>query len=240
MFINSNSEIVNKIYQTLQATKELMVSSLIYGEEYTGKKTLIKKLYANSAWVDGSNIGDIKEALKNNSSVVITNFEQVRSLDILNFENVNVVAIYNGKEYSKNLENKFAFFYYMPSLIEREEDIKLFANHYSKEANEIFNIKNGAEIELKDIDISQNLKSLKRSIFRNILFKNVTEDDLSSIMYQFFLKNYKGINVYKEQLEIFEKALLKAGLDIYGSQLKLSEVLGINRNTLRKKINENL
>ena len=240
MFINSNSETVNKIYQTLQATKELMVSSLIYGEEYTGKKTLIKKLYANSAWVDGSNIGDIKEALKNNSSVVITNFEQVRSLELLNFENVNVVAIYNGKEYSKTLENKFAFFYYMPSLIEREEDIKLFANYYSKEANEIFNIKNGAEVELKDIDISQNLKSLKRSIFRNILFKNVTQEDLSSIMYQFFLKNYKGINVYKEQLEIFEKALLKAGLDIYGSQLKLSEVLGINRNTLRKKINENL
>jgi len=213
---------------------------LIYGEEYTGKKTLIKKLYVNSAWVDGSNIGDIKEALKNNSSVVITNFEQVRSLELLNFENVNVVAIYNGKEYSKTLENKFAFFYYMPSLIEREEDIKLFANYYSKEANEIFNIKNGAEVELKDIDISQNLKSLKRSIFRNILFKNVTQEDLSSIMYQFFLKNYKGINVYKEQLEIFEKALLKAGLDIYGSQLKLSEVLGINRNTLRKKINENL
>jgi len=240
MFINSNSETINKIYQTLQATKELMVSSLIYGEEYTGKKTLIKKIYSNSAWVDGSNIGDIKEALKLHSSIVITNFENVRNLELLDFENVNVIAIYNGKEYNKSLENKFAFFYYMPSLIEREDDIKIFANHYAKEAKDIFNIQNDIEIELQDIDISQNLKSLKNSVFRNILYKNITKDDLIKIMYQYFLKNYEGINVYKEQLEIFEKALLKAGLDIYGSQLKLSEVLGINRNTLRKKINENL
>ncbi len=47
-----------------------------------------------------------------------------------------------------------------------------------------------------------------------------------------------GFNIYKRELELFEKALIVAGLEKYGSQLKLAQALGINRNTLRKKINE--
>ncbi len=238
MFLNSGNSTVNKIYQSLQATKELMVSSLIYGEEFTGKKSLIKQIFNNSAWVDGENLKDVKTALELNSHIVITNFEKVNNLDILEFENVNIVAIYNGKTYNKILENKFAFIYYMPSLIEREEDIELFKNHYTKEAKEIFDVTEDINIEKKDLDISKNLKSLKSSIFKTILFKSVQKEDLTYVMFNYFLKHYEGNNVYKEQLELFEKALIEAGLQIYGSQLKLSEILGINRNTLRKKINE--
>ena len=238
MYLNSNSSKMHKIYQTLQATRDLLVSSLVYGEEFTGKKSLIKKLFPHSVWIDGSNIGDVKEAIKNNSHIVITNFEKINNIDILEFENINVVAIFNGKNYDKRLENKFAFIYYIPSLLEREEDIELFTKQYINEAKEIYNINEDIQLEKKELDISQNLKSLKCSIYKSILFKTTDKDELSDIMYNYFSKNYKGINVYKEQLEIFETALISAGLDIYNSQLKLSEVLGINRNTLRKKINE--
>jgi len=41
-----------------------------------------------------------------------------------------------------------------------------------------------------------------------------------------------------EHIKIFEKPLIEAGLKKYGSQFKLSNALGINRNTLRKKIHE--
>jgi len=229
---------MHKIYQTLQATKDLLVSSLVYGEEFTGKRTLVKKLFPNSVWVDASNIGDVQEAIKNNSHIVITNFEKINNIEMLKFENVNVIAIFNGKTYDKRLENKFAFIYYIPTLLEREEDIELFTKQYINEAKEIYGINEDIKLEKKELDISQNLKSLRRSIYKTILFKAVDRDDLYDIMYNYFSKNYKGINVYKEQLEIFEKALITAGLDIYKSQLKLSEVLGINRNTLRKKVNE--
>ena len=238
MYLNSNSSTMHKIYQTLQATKDLLVSSLVYGEEFTGKKSLVKKLFPNSVWVDGSNIGDVREAIRSNSHIVITNFEKINNIDILQFENVNVVAIFNGKTYDSHLENKFAFIYYIPNLLEREEDIELFTERYTNEAKEIYDINEDIKLEKKDLDISRNLKSLKRSIYKTILFKAVNKHELYDIMYSHFTKNYKGINVYKEQLEIFEKALITAGLDIYNSQLKLSEILGINRNTLRKKINE--
>jgi len=240
LYLNSNNSTMHKIYQTMQATRDLLVSSLVYGEKYIGKKSLIKKLFPNSTWVDGSNINDVKDAIKNNSHIVITNFEKINNIDILEFENVNVVAIFNGKNYDKRFENKFAFIYYIPSLLEREEDIELFANQYINEAKEIYGISEDIKLDKYELDISQNLKSLKSSIFKTTIFKTVDKRELYEIMYNYFTKNYKGINVYKEQLEIFEKALITAGLDIYKSQLKLSEILGINRNTLRKKINEYL
>ncbi|TNF45412.1 MAG: Fis family transcriptional regulator, partial [Epsilonproteobacteria bacterium] len=42
----------------------------------------------------------------------------------------------------------------------------------------------------------------------------------------------------REHLGLYEKPLIEAGLKKFGSQLQLSQVLGINRNTLRKKIHE--
>jgi len=238
VYINSNSPTVNKIYQSLQSIKGLLVSSLIYGEEFTGKKTLVKKIFPDYIWINGEDTEQLKSALKEYSHIVITNFEKVNNFDILNFENINVIAIYNGKIYDKRLENLFAFIYYFPSLIEREEDIEQFSNYFLKESKDIFDINEDIKIYAKDIDISKNLKSLKSSVYKTVLYKTIDKKELKTILYNYFLRNYKGINVYKEQLEIFEKALISAGLDIYGSQLKLSEVLGINRNTLRKKINE--
>jgi len=47
-----------------------------------------------------------------------------------------------------------------------------------------------------------------------------------------------GNNAYRENLPIFERPLIEAGLKRYRSQLRLSSILGLNRNTLRKKINE--
>ena len=238
MYLNSNNPTINKIYQTLQSTKDLLVSSLIFGEKYIGKKSLVKQIFNNSYWVDGSNIDDVKKALKQYSHIVITNFEKINNYDILDFENINVVAIYNGRDYDKRLENKFAFIYHIPPLNQRKEDIELFSRHFLQEAKEIFDIDEDIKIDTKDLDLSKNLKSLKSSIYKALIFKSAKKDDLIEIMHNYFLKNYKGINVYKEQLEIFEKTLIITGLEIYGSQLKLSEVLGINRNTLRKKINE--
>ena len=48
----------------------------------------------------------------------------------------------------------------------------------------------------------------------------------------------EGNSAYKEHLGLYEKPLIEAGLHKYGSQSKLSQILGINRNTLRKKIHE--
>lgn len=62
--------------------------------------------------------------------------------------------------------------------------------------------------------------------------------DIEAILYEYLLKHLDGNNGYKEYLGLYEKPLIEAGLKKFGSQLQLSQILGINRNTLRKKIHE--
>jgi DNA-binding NtrC family response regulator len=238
MFLTSNSKTMNKIFQSLSATKELFISSLIYGQKHTGKKSLVQAIFSDFLWVSGKNLQEVQNALKDSNKVVITDFELINNYDYLDFENSNVVAIYNGVSYNKALDNKFAFIYYIPPLKERSEDIELFSKYFLNEAKELFNINKEIELNKSDLDISKNLKSLKSSVYKAVILKNMQQNDIYKTLYHFFLKNYEGDDIYKKHLSLFEKALISAGLDIYGSQLKLSSVLGINRNTLRKKINE--
>ena len=44
---------------------------------------------------------------------------------------------------------------------------------------------------------------------------------------------------YRNFLHLYEAPLIKAGLSRFRSQLQLSDKLGLNRNTLRKKIADN-
>jgi DNA-binding protein Fis len=238
MRISSQSQFVNKIYQSLQSTKELFVSSILYGEEYTGKKSLVRELYNSSTWVSAENLEQLQSALASYNQIVITEFEKISNIDTLTFGNSNIVAISNQKEIDSRIEDKFAFIYRMPPLIEREEDTKLYTNYFINEAKELFNMNQEIELETEHLDLSENIKSLKSSIYKAVLLQNLSKDEISHSLYHYFIKNYDGGNLYKEHLELFEKALIDAGLKLYKSQLKLSEVLGINRNTLRKKINE--
>jgi len=66
----------------------------------------------------------------------------------------------------------------------------------------------------------------------------LTDGDIEQILYEYLYRNMEGNNAYRENLPLFERPLIEAGLKKFKSQLKLSSVLGLNRNTLRKKIYE--
>jgi DNA-binding protein Fis len=80
---------------------------------------------------------------------------------------------------------------------------------------------------------------MKRYIYKELIKKTLSSEDIENILYDYLYSKLGGKNSYKELLPIFEKPLIRAGLSRYKSQLQLAEVLGLNRNTLRKKINEN-
>jgi len=229
---------IQNIIKGFNLTKSLFVSSILIGEEYTGKKTLVKYLFPNATYADGSDQDSVKDLLENHNELVIINFEKLTNIENLNFENKRIVALANYISNEKIIDSIFAFIYHMPPLRERAEDIDLFIEYFSKEVKRDLMIEGDLFIDRKFIDISTNIQSLKKSIYYQAFSQNCNHSDIENILYQYLYSKMGGNNDYKEFLSIYERPLIEAGLDKYNSQLKLSGILGINRNTLRKKIHE--
>jgi len=137
------------------------------------------------------------------------------------------------------IDDLFAFIYMMPTLQERPEDVNHLKNIFIKEALSTLMIEDDT-FESDDIplNLSKNSKSLKKSIFLHLYKYSMDDKDIQEVLYHYLLKNLDGNDGYREYLGLYEKPLIEEGLKKFASQLQLSQVLGINRNTCRKKIHE--
>lgn len=238
MFL-SNCEKVKQIKKGFELTKNMQISTLLYGEANIGKKTLVKSIYNNITWVDGNDFTKVKNALLDNNELVIYNFDIHKNYSQEDFNNKKIIAISDSTTVPDYIDTLFGFVFKMPSLKDRPEDLEFFINKYTQEANE--NLAKDAVLDLDatNIDLSNNIKSLKIDIYKKVAFNDLEKSDIQNILFNYFKVNLRGNNDYIKFLSIFEYPLIRAGLDKFGSQLKLSQILGINRNTLRKKVNEN-
>lgn len=235
----SNCEKIKQIKKGFELTRNMQISTLLYGEANIGKKTLVKSIYNNAIWVDGKDFLKVKNAFLENCEVVIYNFDIHKNYDADDFNSKKIVAIANETTVPGYIDSLFGFIYKMPSLKERPEDLDFFVDKYTKEANKNLAKEDNISFNIGAVDISDNIRSLKIDIYKKIAFNNLEKNEIQDILYNYFKKNLHGNNDYVKFLNIFEYPLIKAGLDKFGSQLKLSQILGINRNTLRKKVNEN-
>jgi len=217
----SNSVQIKNIIKGLTISKSLFVSVMVVGEPHTGKKTLIKMLFPNSKFIDARNEENMLKSLESYDEVIIYNFEAVVNPQMLNFENKRVIAIANKITNSSAIENKFAFIYHVPPLREREEDIRLLLDYFSNIIKKEFLLDSDIDIDDSDIDLSENIKSLKASIYKKLTLNSLTQKDIEKILYDYLYKNIDGNNAYREYLPLFEKPLIEAGLAKFKSQLKL-------------------
>jgi DNA-binding protein Fis len=234
----SNSAQINNIVKGLTLSKSLFVSAILIGEPHTGKKTLVKTIFPKQRFISGKNIEELNKALDNSKEVIIYDFEMIDNIDTLNFENKRVIAIANKVKNSLEIERKFAFIYNMPPLREREEDIELLINYFIKDIKKELMIDGFVKFDYNNINLKDNIKSLKASVYKKLILNNLTKMEIEKILYDYLYRELDGNNGYREQLPLFEKPLIEAGLKKFKSQLRLSAVLGLNRNTLRKKIYE--
>lgn len=235
----SKSDKVQHIIKSFNLTKTLFVSSIIIGEANTGKKSLARYLFPKAPMVSGNNQKEVEEALENNDELIIANFEKLSNQNTLNFDNKRIIATADYIGNADLIDDLFAFIYTMPSLNERPEDIDYLNDMFIKEACSTLMIEqesiNSDEISL---NLTKNSQTLKRSIYLHVMKQSMNEKDIESVLFSYLLKHLDGNDGYREYLGLYEKPLIEAGLKKFGSQLQLSQVLGINRNTLRKKIHE--
>jgi len=235
----SKSPTIQEIIKGLNLTKALFVSSIIIGKPYTGKKALISSVFDTIPMVSANDTEVLKDILANHDELIITDFEAI-NIPLSLLEDKKIVATANYITNQNLIDELFAFIYHMPLLQDRQEDISYLSSLYLQEAIDTLLDDESIDIDIKDItlDLSQNTKSLKSSIYKYVLQHSMSKDEIKHSIYNYVYKHIDGNNAYKEFLDIYEEPLIKAGLSKYHSQLKLSSILGINRNTLRKKILE--
>ena len=234
----SNSPKVEHIIRGLSLSKSLLVSSILIGEPYTGKKYLAKSIFPKASIIDARDSSDMGAILQKHDELIITHFEHLKDNEIPDFLNKRVIAIADTPYEISRAESRFAFVYEMPSLSQRIEDIPLLKKHLCSKIKEELMITKDTDIDISQLDISDNMRSLKASIYRILVTGDLNQQALEDLLYRFLEPRIIGNNAYRDLLGIFERPLIKAGISKYKSQLKLSEILGLNRNTLRKKMHE--
>ena len=235
----TTSEQVQQIIKGCNLTKTLFVSSIIIGEAHIGKKSLARYLFPQAHMVSGKDQAEVERALEEYDELIITDFEMLSNQEALNFDNKRIIATANFTGNYSTIDTLFAFIYMMPSLKERSQDAIYLRDLFFKRAqNDLMIDELPADLSEFRMDLSANSKSLKRAIYLFLTIRTMDKKSIEEAVYYYIMKHISGNNAYKEHLELYEKPLIEAGLKKFGSQLQLSQVLGINRNTLRKKIHE--
>jgi len=235
----TESEQIQNIIKGFNLTKTLFVSSIIIGEANIGKKSLARHLFPHAHLVSGENQTEVERALEAHDELIISDFEKLDNQEVLQFDNKRIIATANFVGNFTTIDTLFAFIYTMPSLKERRGDTHYMKKHFIQQAKHDLLLEEKVfDIDKIPVDLTHNSKSLKKSIYEYMVMHSMNQNSIESAIYHYIMEHIGGNNAYKEYLELYERPLIQAGLKKYGSQLQLSQVLGINRNTLRKKIHE--
>ena len=223
--------------------KSVSINALILGESGVGKETLARHILSAPV-VDASLFNELLTLIETNSSVIVKNFHKItnyKKLKItLETHKTRIIATASGTISESLMDEFFSLKITIPPLREREEDVLPLIEKFSLEAKEMFGDNSEALFHGKNIvpDLSHNCYSLRRSVYNAYLMNSFGEKEILSMMEQFLSQRIGGRNDYRDLLYLFDVPLIRSGHEKFGSQLAMSEKFGLNRNTLRKKIND--
>ena len=198
-----------KIKKLALMLKTLDVNVYIYGNKGVGKKYLANFI-ANENDIITTNLKEIPK----NKRVILIGYEKLNESIKENF-NITVEI-------------------FLDDLINRKKDTLAFIKYFKNEVKQNLKIEEDFEVE---IDISENLNSLKKSIYKSALCYNLNKNNIIEILEKYFDKNYIDSS-YNEELKIFDSAIIKSLQKKYKSKLQMAKHLKINRATLSKKVDE--
>ncbi len=224
--------------------KSLNINAIIVGEFGTGKETLAKFILPEAQVVNGDSLAEVLSFISTNSLIIIKNFDKISNFEILKNtiekHKTRVIATSRTELQEKISSEFFSLKITIPPLSQRQEDIEPLADKFLEEVSAMFGKDSQEDISFKDLspDLSQNCYSLRKSVYARYLINSLEEDEVLQVMEEFLSKKIGGKNDYRDQLYLFDVPMLRSGFKKFGSQLSISEKFGLNRNTLRKKIND--
>ncbi len=237
------SDTSKEVFKTATLLKPLNISSLITGESGVGKKSLACYIFPDAHTFDASKHDELLIELESVERIIITNLENSpnikKILEMIIGKNIKVVATAKSSFYHEYIDDIFSVKFNIPPLMQREEDVEPLINKFAKEAEELFSLNEDFDRKNFKPDLSKNADSLRRQVMISCLLQNIKESEIINIMQNYLADKLGSNNDYEKFLHIYEVPLIKAGLERFKSQLQLSSKLGLNRNTLRKKIIEN-
>ena len=238
-FITS-SDASMQAFKTATLLKTLSVNALIYGEHGVGKKTLSKYILPNSLIIDAKEHNELLIALDSAKEIIILGLDNSLNLNMIlqkiKFNSVRVVA--TSTKLLQDIDDIFTLTLNLPPLKDRQEDIKPLIAKFEQEALELFNTNKEHKFKNFIPDLSQNAISSRRQVIITHLLQDINDNEIISMLQDYLYDRLGSNSDYRKFLYLYEVPLIKAGLLKYKSQLKLSDKLGLNRNTLRKKIAE--
>jgi len=228
---------MQEVKKLISLVKGINVNTIIMGDVGVGKSFVAKIIIPNAIVVHGDRPEDVLKALKNFDEIIIEDFEKLPSSDLPLTEGKKIVATAKKRIKDSTLDRLFGIKIDIPPLSERSEDIAGLAKHFLSKAKKELSLESNINIYSLAFDISQNCHSLKRSVYQALLCGNVSKEQLGSIMEEYFCAHIDDEDEnYKPFLDIFDSAIINANYKKFKSQLMMSYKMGINRNTLRKKI----
>jgi DNA-binding NtrC family response regulator len=238
----AKDSISKEILNSAKLLQAVEVNALILGGSGVGKKSLAKYILPNSEIYQAKDLQkdiiDDMVALQSRA-IIVDKIHEITNIDIflrwLEENNIRLIAISNTENLNQKLKDIFSINLEIPDLIKREEDTKALVSKFSFEASSILDMPLINHSKLI-INVSNNTHSLRKSIYFSYLFETIGEHEILMFLEKYISENLHGENSYKELSYIFEVPLLKASTKKYKSQVQVAKHLGLNRITLRKKL----
>lgn len=240
----AHSKPLKEALKSAQILKSIPLNTLLTGGIGTGKHALAGYIFPEAPVVS-VNDAQIYALIETEPRLIVDHFEQIRDFHRL-FEQINVhgckiIAITTDVPINKKISEFFSISIHLPPLQERPEDIMPLAKLFFQEANMLLFEQPRAfsKINTDTLDVSQNAISLRKSILLQLLTEDISQKALMDILERHLDRISKHeTELYRSYLFLFEVPLIRFGMKRYKSQLKMADIFGLNRNTLRKKINQ--